>query len=397
MRICLTGLFPRQNSFTGSASVNAELASRLALAPGIALTGLSPRFAGESEIPAKFDLRFISTPHFRSKGFGDILVRCRFNRYVYGYLSAEAPDILHCDDNPALALARTHIPKVLFLHGSSKYRSSLLDALANPYSSFCTRLVDRYERLAIADPSVRRICVNSEFSKQKLVLDYNLKAEQAEKIVPFKLGYNILRFSLNSKERIRSRRLLRSHFDLRLADDAIVGLFIGGIAPHKGQYEMLKILRNAAERHPYFHMLFVGKDAGDETRCKRRALELGLGAHISFLGSLPDEMTGYCLSASDMYLSCATEGFGINQLEAMAAGLPIIALDRGAVRELFVDGTSGILARSHDDFFRALLAFFTRSVRRKFAIQARLHAEKNYSWDLFASKMQTLYASLARP
>ena len=72
---------------------------------------------------------------------------------------------------------------------------------------------------------------------------------------------------------------------------------------------------------------------------------MGLSGHIRFLGQRTD--IGRILSAADIHLSAShTESLHNNILEAMSAGLPIIATKVGGVSELLADGVSGILVQA---------------------------------------------------
>ena len=69
---------------------------------------------------------------------------------------------------------------------------------------------------------------------------------------------------------------------------------------------------------------------------------MGLSGHIRFLGQRTD--ISRILSAADIHLSAShTESLPNNILEAMSAGLPIIATKVGGVPEQLADGVSGIL------------------------------------------------------
>ena len=82
----------------------------------------------------------------------------------------------------------------------------------------------------------------------------------------------------------------------------------------------------------------------DLARLELRARELGLGRRIEFLGHVAfDRLAGEYRRADIFCLPSLQEGFGIVFLEAMAAGLPIVAARAAAVPELVSDGESGIL------------------------------------------------------
>jgi len=82
-------------------------------------------------------------------------------------------------------------------------------------------------------------------------------------------------------------------------------------------------------------------------QCKQYASQIGITDKVNFLGSRTDvpELLG---RAQVFVLSSNWEGFPISILEAMRAGLPVIASDVGGVNESVIDGETGILVPRGD-------------------------------------------------
>jgi glycosyltransferase involved in cell wall biosynthesis len=73
-----------------------------------------------------------------------------------------------------------------------------------------------------------------------------------------------------------------------------------------------------------------------------RRLRAIAGPTISFEGRVEDRRAAELLARSRALVVTATEEFGIAAVEAQAAGRPVIALDRGGVRETLVEGETGV-------------------------------------------------------
>ena len=119
---------------------------------------------------------------------------------------------------------------------------------------------------------------------------------------------------------------------------------VANLHTYKGHMDLLAALSGIRERlPPNWLLLAAGADvANSMATLKSRAAELGLSGHIRFLGQRTD--IGRILSAADIHLSAShTESLPNNILEAMSAGLPIIATKVGGVSEQLADGVSGIL------------------------------------------------------
>ncbi|MEO8478727.1 MAG: glycosyltransferase [Gemmatimonadota bacterium] len=109
----------------------------------------------------------------------------------------------------------------------------------------------------------------------------------------------------------------------------------------KDQRTLLAATRVLVDRHPGFHLDIVGDGPmGEEIRA--RATELGLDAAVTFHG-MQDDVTPYLTNADLFLLPSLSEGIAITMLEAMGAGLPVVATDVGGNREVVVPGETGLL------------------------------------------------------
>jgi glycosyltransferase involved in cell wall biosynthesis len=95
--------------------------------------------------------------------------------------------------------------------------------------------------------------------------------------------------------------------------------------------------------------LVVGGDGGARVRLESLARDLGISDSVRFIGYLPDEEYERLYRLADVYfITSPVELQSIATLEAMASGLPIVAVDAGALPELVEDGRNGYLVRAGD-------------------------------------------------
>jgi len=139
--------------------------------------------------------------------------------------------------------------------------------------------------------------------------------------------------------------------ELGLSDETVAILQVGRLERGKGHFEHLQAAARLADI-PNWAILFVGGSLGSreeeyETELKRLLGDLGLANRVRFLGETSDTSRFY--SASDIYCqpSVHPESFGITYVEAMYAGLPVVATDIGAVPEVVSD-QCGRLVRIRD-------------------------------------------------
>jgi len=92
-----------------------------------------------------------------------------------------------------------------------------------------------------------------------------------------------------------------------------------------------------------WHLLVVGSgEAAAEVRSELRA---AAGDNVRFLGELPGADVAAVLQACDVFVWPALrEAYGMAILEALAAGLPVIACDEGGVGDLVCNSQNGLLA-----------------------------------------------------
>jgi glycosyltransferase involved in cell wall biosynthesis len=131
---------------------------------------------------------------------------------------------------------------------------------------------------------------------------------------------------------------------------------------------------------------------------RRRAHEQGLGQRAHFLGAVPHPELPDVLRACDLFLLTTEppESFGIVLIEAMAAGLPVVATDYPGVRAVVVEGETGLLAPRGDvgavaGRLRELLDGGAEG-RRLMGAAGRERAEREWNWPRLVDRMDAAYA-----
>jgi glycosyltransferase involved in cell wall biosynthesis len=134
--------------------------------------------------------------------------------------------------------------------------------------------------------------------------------------------------------------------DLGLPEEVpVVGLV--GRLDHwgKGHKELFTALAQLKERWPCQALIVGGGRRMEEI--KQAAADLGLAGEVHFLGARQDVPD--LLQAMDIFvLPSYSEGVSLALLEAMAAGLPVIATAVGGTPEAVTDGVTGLLIPSRD-------------------------------------------------
>lgn len=178
-------------------------------------------------------------------------------------------------------------------------------------------------------------------------------------------------------------------------DDDFLVVSVGRLDPQKNPLGLIDAFELAFRDDPRGHLLLAGGGSLREA-AEQRAAERGVGARVHFLGVQP-EIAGV-LAASDLFaLFSDWEGTPLAVMEAMAAGLPVVATAVGGVLELVSDGKTGLLAPAGDT--RAMAGALSRlaadpGMRTAMAAAARIRSEE-FSVETMVAEYASLFERLA--
>ncbi len=141
-----------------------------------------------------------------------------------------------------------------------------------------------------------------------------------------------------------------------------------------------------------YRLILVG-GGEQESFLRRRAAELGL-TNVSIVGEVSREDVPSYLALADVFLHHSRyESFGLGVLEAMRAGLPIIACGVGAVPEIITDGVEGLLVPpSRPAAMAAAMTQLAESLelRTRMAAAAGKRA-REFRWDRLVDRYEQMY------
>ncbi|MCG8462337.1 MAG: glycosyltransferase family 4 protein [Holophagales bacterium] len=185
------------------------------------------------------------------------------------------------------------------------------------------------------------------------------------------------------------------------ADQPVV-LYVGRIRTRKAVAVLLHAFRTVLARYPAARLRIVG--GGEQLDALRALLqkwqreEPALGKSVEITGPLPREETWKHYAEAEIYcLPSLYEGFPLAILEAMAAGLPVVATDVSGNPEAVDDGATGLLVPRLDsaELAEALCKLIADPARRRrMGLAGREKVERDFDIQKIAGEYVKLWQDL---
>ncbi len=173
---------------------------------------------------------------------------------------------------------------------------------------------------------------------------------------------------------------------LGAGDGTILALTVARLGKEKNVSLVLRAL--AASNELRFRLAVAG-DGPELPHLEREALQLGIGDRVQFLGEVDRaDLPGLYAAADVFVFPSATETQGLVLVEALAAGLPIAAVDCGVTREVL--GEFGLFAPPHP---AALAAARSQAVEHPFR-DAKQMALERYTLEAQLRRTDAIYREL---
>ena len=167
-------------------------------------------------------------------------------------------------------------------------------------------------------------------------------------------------------------------------------LYLGRLDKDKGIKTLLEAMVNLTPHISHFRSLIVGDGScyNDIYQCSK---QLGLSDMVELVGRVPHEETPRYYRKADIFVypSEALEGLPMTIIEAMAAGLPVVASKIGGIPEVVSDGETGILVEPGNaaDLSRALKRLLIdEELRRRMGQRAHRVVKEKFSQGVMVKK-----------
>lgn len=172
---------------------------------------------------------------------------------------------------------------------------------------------------------------------------------------------------------------------------------MGILHPKKGFDLLIEAFAKIRARHPAAKLAIAG-DGPERERLQQLVERSGLTESVEFAGMLDGAQKQRFLDRAQLFVSVSRrESFSNANLEALAAGLPMVVTAVGGNREIVESGKNGLLVPPEDpkalaDAISHLLA--EPQLRGRMAAASRTKAAE-YSWEKITDRYEALYAEIA--
>ncbi len=182
-----------------------------------------------------------------------------------------------------------------------------------------------------------------------------------------------------------------------LDDQVPVVVNVGILRRVKGHEVTLKAAKAVLQSIPDARFLIVG-DGPLLQSLEKMTEDLGIDEAVIFTGFV-DDVAGIYASADVAVLSSWSEGLPQSMLQAMAAGVPVVATRVGGVPEVIADGRNGILVGAGED--KAMAEGIVKLLREKnfahgLALKARETVREKHAMGQTILKTERLYQDFLR-
>ncbi len=331
------------------------------------VTGAMPDLDGPLPAPHPFDPAVVrvgrSVPVYNNGGVGRVTAGRRVSNAVSEVLRRGRFDVVHVHAPltpvlPLLAIHHATSPVVGTFH--TNWRPGLVFRLAR-------RKLQRYVDRLDATVAVSRACLHG-------LRSFRIDA----RIVP---------------NGVDARRFGTGRAISRFMDGKLNLLWVGRIERRNGLDRMVAVLREV-RRDVDARLLVVG-DGPLLERTRARVAD-DLAPHVVFAGRLVDERPDWYASAHVHCAPTRIASFGVTLLEAMAAGVPVVASDIDGFREVLRHGVEGELVPPDDvaAWARAIVRLARDPALAAAYGEAGRRTARRYDWPIVAQQVLSVYRSI---
>lgn len=176
-------------------------------------------------------------------------------------------------------------------------------------------------------------------------------------------------------------------------------LYVGRLVEKKGVRYLILAMPDILKEHPQAKLTIAG-DGPEKKELQELARRLGIDMQVNFLGSVDNaalpklyQRTGVFVVPSVMARGGDQEGLGLVIVEALGCACAVIASDLPAIKDVVIDGVTGLVCRQKDsaDLAQKILHLLNNpGLREQLGNQGRDYVAERFDWEIVAHRYAAL-------
>ena len=312
-------------------------------------------------------------------------------------LLRERPDVVHLHfpypvGETAQWLLRRGRATVLTYHSDVVRQASILKV----YRPLMERVLRQVDAIIVGSPPMRNSTYLAEHAARVHMIPYGIPLARFQRAA-VSPSDTVETLHATSLQPAHATSLQRAPATSPQPAHAFTLLFVGRLRYYKGLDTLIRALPQIPAR------LVVVGTGPMEAEWKALAEELGVAARISWLGEVSDDDLPAVYHAAGLFVlpaSHKSEAFGLVQVEAMAAGLPVVCTELGTgTSYVNLDGVTGLVVPPRDpDGLAAAINALIADPERRTALgrAAQKRAGEEFDLDVMVERVLALYSDLIR-
>lgn len=289
-------------------------------------------------------------------------------------------------------ICRDHSIDLIHTHDSQAHSAAVVSAAV--FGMRCPVVVSRRVDFAVSSNPFSRWKYNHPAVRRILCV-----SEEIERITkPAIRNTSVLEVVHSGIDLERYARPVEQAFDLRRElgldpNTPLVGN-LSALADHKDYPTWIRTARRLSRLEPNMRFIIAGTGP-DEQLIRDQILQAGLQDTVFLLGFRKD-VERLMQSLNVFLITSKTEGLGTIVLEALAAGVPVVATRAGGIPEMIIDGETGLLAPIGDDntLAQSVLRIFTDTALRETLVAGGRKKAATFSFRNTAAKTLQAYRAV---
>lgn len=303
------------------------------------------------------------------------------------------PDIVHTHASKSGALGRLaaislNVPIIIHT-----FHGHVFHSYFGKLKTYIYILIERF----LAKKSSAIIAI-SDIQKYELTKVFKICSDKKITVIP--LGFDLEKFQKNY---CKNRMNFREEFELN--DEICIGIVgrLTAIKNHKFFLEAIKLTLSKIDSPIKIFIIGDGEEKGNLMNLSKK-LNLSYSTHTKKYNEAQIHFTSWRSDMEKIYagldivaLTSLNEGTPVTLIEAHAANKPIVSTDVGGVRDVVVEGKTGLLSSSKNlEEFASNLTYLieNKDLREKMGKSAYSNVYKKYSYKRLIGDTKFLYERL---